>query len=117
MPGHDLIGQPHNLVRHPDLPAKAFRDIWATLQANQPWTALVKNRRKHGDHYPPASDWVPAKATPVLEGGRVQVNGSVAEIDSLTQQNAAMVEELAAAASSLNGQAAMVSESVRIFRG
>ena len=47
----------------------------------------------------------------------MQVNGSVAELDSLTQQNAAMVEELAAAASSLNGQAAMVSESVRIFRG
>ena len=78
MPGHDLIGQPHNLVRHPDLPAKA---------------------------------------TPVLEGGRVQVNGSVAEIDSLTQQNAAMVEQLAATASSLNGQAAMGWESMRIFRG
>ena len=62
----DLIGQPHNLVRHPDMPAEAFRDMWATLKANEPWTALVKNRRKNGDHY-----WVRANVTPVLEGGRV----------------------------------------------
>ena len=62
----ELIGQPHNLVRHPDMPAEAYRDMWATLQAGQPWTALVKNRRKNGDHY-----WVRANVTPVLEGGRV----------------------------------------------
>ena len=62
----ELIGQPHNLVRHPDMPAEAFRDMWATLKSGQPWTALVKNRRKNGDHY-----WVRANVTPVLEGGRV----------------------------------------------
>jgi aerotaxis receptor len=62
----ELIGQPHNLVRHPDMPAEAFRDMWATLKDGQPWTALVKNRRKNGDHY-----WVRANVTPVLEGGRV----------------------------------------------
>jgi aerotaxis receptor len=39
---HDeLIGQPHNLVRHPDMPAEAFRDMWATIQAGLPWTGLV----------------------------------------------------------------------------
>ena len=62
----ELIGQPHNLVRHPDMPAEAFRDLWATLKAGEPWTALVKNRRKNGDHY-----WVRANVTPVLEAGRV----------------------------------------------
>ena len=62
----ELIGQPHNQVRHPDMPAEAFRDMWATLRANEPWTALVKNRRKNGDHY-----WVRANVTPVREGGRV----------------------------------------------
>ena len=62
----ELIGQPHNLVRHPDMPAEAYRDMWATLQAGEPWTALVKNRRKNGDAY-----WVRANVTPVLEGGRV----------------------------------------------
>ncbi len=56
-------------------------------------------------------------ATGEQSAGEIQVSGSVAELDSLTQQNAAMVEELAAAASSLNGQAAMVSESVKIFKG
>ena len=62
----ELIGQPHNLVRHPDMPAEAFRDMWATLKAGEPWTALVKNRRKNGDHY-----WVRANVTPVLDGGQV----------------------------------------------
>lgn len=62
----ELIGQPHNLVRHPDMPAEAFRDMWATLQSGSPWSALVKNRRKNGDHY-----WVMANATPMLENGRV----------------------------------------------
>jgi aerotaxis receptor len=62
----ELIGQPHNLIRHPDMPAEAFRDMWATLESGQPWTALVKNRRKSGDHY-----WVRANVTPVLDGGRI----------------------------------------------
>ncbi len=62
----ELIGQPHNLVRHPDMPTEAYRDMWATLKAGQPWTALVKNRRKNGDHY-----WVRANVTPMLEAGRV----------------------------------------------
>ncbi|MCW5653456.1 PAS domain-containing methyl-accepting chemotaxis protein [Hydrogenophaga sp.] len=61
----ELIGQPHNLVRHPDMPAEAFRDMWATLASGSPWSALVKNRRKNGDHY-----WVVANATPVVEGGQ-----------------------------------------------
>ncbi len=62
----ELIGQPHNLIRHPDMPAEAFRDMWDTLEAGQPWTALVKNRRKNGDHY-----WVRANVTPVIENGRI----------------------------------------------
>ncbi|TXC65394.1 PAS domain S-box protein [Piscinibacter aquaticus] len=62
----ELIGQPHNLIRHPDMPAEAFRDMWATLEAGEPWTALVKNRRKNGDHY-----WVRANVTPVIEHGRI----------------------------------------------
>ena len=61
----ELIGQHHNLVRHPDMPAEAFRDMWATLQSGSPWSALVKNRRKNGDHY-----WVMANATPVVQNGQ-----------------------------------------------
>ena len=62
----ELMGQPHNLVRHPDMPPEAFADMWATLQGGQSWTALVKNRRKNGDHY-----WVRANATPVMRNGAV----------------------------------------------
>ncbi len=56
----ELIGKPHNLVRHPDMPKEAFADMWRTLKEGQSWSALVKNRRKNGDHY-----WVRANATPV----------------------------------------------------
>lgn len=63
---HDeLIGQPHNLVRHPDMPQEAFRDMWETLKSGSPWSGMVKNRRKNGDHY-----WVVANATPIVENGQ-----------------------------------------------
>ena len=61
----ELLGQPHNMIRHPDMPVEAFRDLWATLEEGLPWSGLVKNRRKNGDHY-----WVQANVTPVLENGR-----------------------------------------------
>lgn len=61
----EILGQPHNLVRHPDMPVQAFADMWATLKAGRSWTALVKNRRKNGDHY-----WVRANATPIVRNGR-----------------------------------------------
>jgi aerotaxis receptor len=60
----ELLGQPHNMIRHPDVPQEAFRDLWATIKEGRPWSALVKNRRKNGDHY-----WVQANVTPVLENG------------------------------------------------
>ncbi|MFT7775243.1 methyl-accepting chemotaxis protein [Roseateles sp.] len=62
----ELMGQPHNIVRHPDMPEEAFRDLWATIEGGLPWTALVKNRRKNGDYY-----WVRANATPVRDGDRI----------------------------------------------
>ncbi|MCF8205059.1 MAG: PAS domain-containing protein [Methylotenera sp.] len=62
----ELMRQPHNLVRHPDMPKEAFADMWSTLKSGMSWTSLVKNRRKDGDHY-----WVRANATPVVRGGRV----------------------------------------------
>ena len=61
----ELMGQPHNLIRHPDMPAAAFKDMWRTIAHGYPWTALVKNRRKNGDHY-----WVRANVTPIIENGK-----------------------------------------------
>ena len=62
----ELLGAPHNLVRHPDMPPVAFHDLWSSLQSGQQWTGMVKNRRKNGDFY-----WVRASVTPILDGGRV----------------------------------------------
>jgi aerotaxis receptor len=62
----ELIGQPHNLVRHPSMPAAAFADLWATVKAGRPWQGLVKNRCKNGDFY-----WVDANVTPIREQGAV----------------------------------------------
>ena len=59
----ELLGQPHNLIRHPHMPEETYRDMWATIQSGQPWSGMVKNRRKNGDYY-----WVMANVTPLMEG-------------------------------------------------
>lgn len=58
----ELIGAPHNLVRHPHMPKEAFADMWRTIKAGRPWEGLVKNRTKDGDFY-----WVRANVTPIVE--------------------------------------------------
>jgi aerotaxis receptor len=60
----ELIGAPQNILRHPDMPASAFADMWATIKSGMPWSGMVKNRRKNGDYY-----WVLANVTPVVENG------------------------------------------------
>ena len=62
----ELLGAPHNIVRHPDMPPAAFDDLWRTLKAGKPWRGLVKNRCKNGDFY-----WVDASANPIWEKGVV----------------------------------------------
>jgi aerotaxis receptor len=61
----DLIGAPHNLIRHPDVPSAVFSHMWTTLKDGKPWMGIVKNRRANGDHY-----WVNAYVTPVLNAQR-----------------------------------------------
>ena len=56
----ELLGKAHNIVRHPDVPPEAYQDLWDTLKQGRSWTAVVKNRRKNGDHY-----WVRANVAPV----------------------------------------------------
>ncbi|WP_429080317.1 methyl-accepting chemotaxis protein [Aeromonas bivalvium] len=63
---HELIGQPHNMVRHPDMPTEAYKKMWHYLKAGKPWMGLVKNRCKNGDFY-----WVNAYVTPVTQNGKV----------------------------------------------
>jgi aerotaxis receptor len=79
----ELIGKPHNLVRHPDMPPEAFRDMWVTLKKGRPWSGLVKNRRKDGDHY-----WVRAYASPLADGsGYVSVRVAPSRQDITTAEN------------------------------
>ena len=80
----ELIGQPHNLVRHPDMPIEAFRDMWDTLKKGRPWSGLVKNRRKDGDHY-----WVRAYASPLADG-----SGYVSVRVAPSRQDVAAAEKL-----------------------
>ncbi|PSJ22539.1 chemotaxis protein [Halomonas sp. ND22Bw] len=68
----ELIGAPHNLVRHPDMPPAAFQDLWDTLAAGKTWHGLVKNRCKNGDYY-----WVDASVSPILEDGEVVGHASM----------------------------------------
>lgn len=68
----ELLGQPHNIVRHPDMPPAAFEHMWSTLKSGRSWMGLIKNRCKNGDHY-----WVSAYVTPIAK------NGSIVEYQSV----------------------------------
>lgn len=47
----ELLGQPHNMIRHPDMPEQAYADMWQSIQGGRPWSAPIKNRRKDGSYY------------------------------------------------------------------
>ncbi|MAD42830.1 MAG: PAS sensor domain-containing protein [Arcobacter sp.] len=55
----ELVGKPHNMVRHPDMPKAAFEDLWKTVKSGTPWKGFVKNKTKHGKYY-----WVFATVFP-----------------------------------------------------
>ena len=109
----ELLGQPHNLVRHPDMPEEAFRDLWSTISSGHPWTGTVKNRRKNGDHY-----WVLANATPLVIDGRVTGYLSVrmemqrmrSETDNLAAGNQDLSSRTESQASSLEETAAAMEQ-------
>ncbi|MCU0444145.1 MAG: PAS domain-containing protein [Microscillaceae bacterium] len=58
----ELIGKPHNILRHPDMPQEVFKIFWQTIQAGQVFKGIIKNRKKDGTHY-----WVDAVVSPVLD--------------------------------------------------
>ncbi len=80
----ELMGAPHNILRHPDMPPSAFADLWATLKAGKPWSGMVKNRRKNGDHY-----WVEANVTPEKRDGQIASYLSVRRKPTRNQVEAA----------------------------
>ena len=92
----ELLGQPHNLIRHPDMPEEAFRDLWSTIASGRPWSAAVKNRRKDGSFY-----WVMANVTPLMDGDTpvgymsVRTQATRAQIDASESLYRVMREEKA----------------------
>ncbi len=69
----EMLGKPHNMVRHPDMPKAAFENLWQFIQSGESWMGPVKNRCKNGDYY-----WVNAFVTPIKdEHGKVHEYQSV----------------------------------------
>jgi aerotaxis receptor len=86
----ELLGAPHNIVRHPHMPAQAFANLWATIKSGRPWDGLVKNRTKTGNFY-----WVRANVTPVIEND--QVTGYISIRSKPTRDAIAAAEQAYAA--------------------
>ncbi len=79
---NELIGQPHYILRHPDMPAAAFKDLWDTIKAGNKWKGYVKNLRKDGKFY-----WVYAVVVPNVRNGKVVGYASVRRKPSRTKIN------------------------------
>jgi aerotaxis receptor len=82
-----LLDAPQNIIRHPDVPPAIFKDLWDTLKAGRPWTNIVKNRRKDGDHY-----WVQADVSPLRKHG--EISGYVSIRGKATQEQIRAAEKL-----------------------
>jgi aerotaxis receptor len=80
----ELIGNSHNIIRHPDMPPELFTDLWNTVRAGRPWNAIVKNRCKNGDFY-----WVLTNITPSMKNGQLSSCMSVRTKATLAQIEAA----------------------------
>lgn len=78
----ELIGQPHYILRHPDMPAAAFKGLWDTVQNGNKWDGYVKNLRKDGTYY-----WVYATVIANIREGEVVGYTSVRRKPSRTKIN------------------------------
>ncbi len=62
----ELIGSPHNIIRHPDMPKELFQKLWSDIKNGEVFRAVIKNRKKDGSHY-----WVNATIMPVFQAGQI----------------------------------------------
>ena len=62
----ELIGSPHNIVRHPSMPRAVFADLWETIQSGHAWEGAIKNRTKNGSYY-----WALVNISPQMENGKI----------------------------------------------
>ncbi len=62
----ELVGEPHNVIRHPDMPKTAFADLWAVIKTGRPWQGYVANQSRSGRTY-----WVKANVFPCFENKQI----------------------------------------------
>ncbi len=77
---NELIGAPHAILRHPDMPPAAFQDLWDTVKKGEKWQGFVKNLRKDGGYY-----WVKATVIPNIRKGKIVGYTSVRRKPSRTK--------------------------------
>jgi aerotaxis receptor len=85
---NELIGQPHNIVRHPDMPKEVFKKMWETIQSGQAWNGLVKNLRKDGLYY-----WVDTEILPVKNNAN-EITGYIAARKAASRKDIQENEEI-----------------------
>jgi len=107
---NELMGQPHNIIRHPDMPADVFGDMWATLKKGRPWTGIVKNRRKCGGFY-----WVRANVAPLQQNG--VLTGYVSVRTTPTQSEIAKVSSMHSQMRSGTMRTKKVHEGILVYSG
>lgn len=83
----ELIGKPQHILRHPDMPAAAFEDLWRTVKAGNKWHGYVKNLCKDGSHY-----WVYATVVPNVRRGQTVGYTSVRRKPSRQKVNEAITQ-------------------------
>ncbi|MDY0321928.1 MAG: response regulator [Arcobacteraceae bacterium] len=69
----ELIGQPHNIIRHPDMPKEVFENIWNTIRSGNIWRGKIKNQSKKGEAY-----YVDAHISPMYTADRKTIKGYIA---------------------------------------
>lgn len=83
----EMVGQNHNMIRHPDMPPAAFNDLWETIKSGKSWKGMVKNRCKDGSYY-----WVDSFVSPITQDG--QIVGYQSVRTAPTESNKRRAEEL-----------------------
>lgn len=69
----ELVGKPHSIIRHPDMPSSVFARMWETIKGGQVWNGLVKNMRQDGRYY-----WVDTEILPIKEEQSGRITGYIA---------------------------------------
>ena len=84
----ELVGSPHNIIRHPSMPRKVFAKMWQTLLSGQVWNGLVKNLRKDGLYY-----WVETEILPIRDDAQ-EVIGYISVRKSTSPKNILEIEDI-----------------------